>query len=171
MWFTEKSKFENLNKAVLQVVNPSANPPDAPEEEVQPEATPEAQETPDENAEVLQENVEESLELQVKMALSDINVEGKWKKGKLHVPAKHVDKVDKHLRSQGVKDTFHIMGEENKSNFADAIAKFKKRGGKVNKMPDSPNYGNYGHGMSKKDKEDAKNIIKYRDEKGYALKK
>ena len=172
MWFTEKSKFENLNKAVLQVVNPSANPPDPHEEDVQPEVTPEEQRTPDENAEVLQETVDESLELQVKMALSDINVEGKWKKGKLHVPAKHVDKVDKHLRSQGVKDTFHIMGEEeNKSNFADAIAKFKKRGGKVNKMPDSPNYGNYGHGMSKKDKEDAKNIIKYRDEKGYALKK
>ena len=172
MWFTEKSKFENLNKAVLQVVNPSANPPDAPEEEVQSEVTPEEQRIPDENSEVLQETVDEGLELQVKMALSDINVEGKWKKGKLHVPAKHVDKVDKHLRSQGVKDTFHIMGEEeNKSNFADAIAKFKKRGGKVNKMPASPNYGNYGHGMSKKDKEDAKNIIKYRDEKGYALKK
>ncbi len=106
------------------------------------------------------------------MALSDINVAGEWKKGKLHVPAKHVDKVEKHLRSQGVKDTFHIMGEEeNQSNFKDAIAKFKKRGGKVNKMPDSPNYGNYGHGMSKKDKEDAQNVIKYRADKGYALKK
>lgn len=172
MWFTEKSKFENLNKAVLQVVNPSANPPDPHEEDVQPEVSPEEQRTPDENAEVLQETVDESLELQVKMALSDINVAGEWKKGKLHVPAKHVDKVEKHLRSQGVKDTFHIMGEEeNKSNFADAIAKFKKRGGKVNKMPDSPNYGNYGHGMSKKDKEDAQNVIKYRTDKGYALKK
>jgi len=171
MWFTEKSKFENLNKAVLQVVNPSANPPDPHEEDVQLEVTPEEQRTPDENAEVLQETVDESLELQVKMALSDINVAGEWKKGKLHVPAKHVDKVEKHLRSQGVKDTFHIMGEENKSNFADAIAKFKKRGGKVNKMPDSPNYGNYGHGMSKKDKEDAQNVIKYRTDKGYALKK
>ena len=172
MWFTEKSKFENLNKAVLQVVNPSANPPDPHEEDVQPEVSPEEQRTPDENAEVLQETVDESLELQVKMALSDINVAGEWKKGKLHVPAKHVDKVDKHLRSQGVKDTFHIMGEEeNQSNFKDAIAKFKKRGGKVNKMPDSPNYGNYGHGMSKKDKEDAQNVIKYRTDKGYALKK
>ena len=172
MWFTEKSKFENLNKAVLQVVNPSANPPDPHEEDVQPEVTPEEQRTPDENAEVLQETVDESLELQVKMALSDINVAGEWKKGKLHVPAKHVDKVEKHLRSQGVKDTFHIMGEEeNQSNFKDAIAKFKKRGGKVNKMPDSPNYGNYGHGMSKKDKEDAQNVIKYRTDKGYALKK
>jgi len=172
MWFTEKSKFENLNKAVLQVVNPSANPPDPHEEDVQPEVSPEEQRTPDENAEVLQETVDESLELQVKMALSDINVAGEWKKGKLHVPAKHVDKVEKHLRSQGVKDTFHIMGEEeNQSNFKDAIAKFKKRGGKVNKMPDSPNYGNYGHGMSKKDKEDAQNVIKYRTDKGYALKK
>jgi hypothetical protein len=38
-------------------------------------------------------------------------------------------------------------------------------------MPDSPNYGNYGHGMSKKDKEDAQNVIKYRTDKGYALKK
>jgi hypothetical protein len=173
MWFTEKSKFENLNKAVLSVVNPSANPPetDTPED-VQPEVTPEEQRIPDENSEVLQETVDEGLELQVKMALSDINVEGKWKKGKLHVPAKHVDKVDKHLRSQGVKDTFHIMGEEeNKSNFADAIAKFKKRGGKVEKLPQSPNYGNYGHGMTRKDKEDAQKIIKYRDEKGYALKK
>ena len=172
MWFTEKSKFENLNKAVLQVVNPSANPPDPPEEDVQLEVTPEEQRTPDENAEVLQETVDESLELQVKMALSDINVAGEWKKGKPHVPAIHVDKVEKHLRSQGVKDTFHIMGEEeNQSNFKDAIAKFKKRGGKVNKMPDSPNYGNYGHGMSKKDKEDAQNVIKYRTDKGYALKK
>ena len=173
MWFTEKSKFENLNKAVLSVVNHSANPPetDTPED-VQPEVTPEEQRIPDENSEVLQETVDEGLELQVKMALSDINVEGKWKKGKLHVPAKHVDKVDKHLRSQGVKDTFHIMGEEeNKSNFADAIAKFKKRGGKVEKLPQSPNYGNYGHGMTRKDKEDAQKIIKYRDEKGYALKK
>ena len=51
------------DKAVLQVVNPSANPPDAPEEEVQPEATPEAQETPDENAEVLQENEKQVSDL------------------------------------------------------------------------------------------------------------
>ena len=170
MWFDDKTKFDNLNKSILQVVNPSSAPPDPPEEEVQPEATPEAQESSDENTEVLQENVEESLQLQVKMALSDINVEGKWKRGKLHVPAKHVDKVEKHLRNQGVKDTFHIMGED-KSDFSDAILRFKKRGGKIEKLPPSPNYGFHGKAMSKKDKEQAQDIIKYRQDKGYKLKR